>query len=365
MDTFAVAELPRVSAAPPSQRPARSDPPRPQRAELALAALAALDALAALARHAAEGVALLRADGTIDWVDDALLRMTGLGREALLGRKVDEVLAGNGPAIPLLATIQAAVAGHRAGNATVPVLRADGQVLMVDVTVELVDPAPGGIVRYVATLVDATERRQLEHAVATVADEERQALAREVHDGLECELTTAHIAVSAAIVRSAPDRPEHQMLLRAEAAIERAAARARSITHGIVPLRRGVPLLQALETFARDVSVPGEVTVNVDNRLTTPTPIGNDADQLYRICQEAVANALRHARARHVCIRLAARPRGYELRISDDGSGFDVTADSPGKGLRMMRLRASSLGARLEVTSSADRGTVVRCLLGE
>jgi signal transduction histidine kinase len=125
-----------------------------------------------------------------------------------------------------------------------------------------------------------------------------------------------------------------------------------------------VPLLAALETFADDMSVPGVVSVLLEGHIDA-VPIGNDADQLYRICQEAVANAIRHARARHVSILLEARARGFELRITDDGSGFEVGEGSAGKGLRMMRLRASSLGGHLTVRSVVGQGTVVSCLIGE
>jgi PAS domain S-box-containing protein len=320
--------------------------------------------LAALSRHAAEGVIVLGGDGTIDWVDDALLQMTGLHRELLTGRPINAVLGEDVAAGAVLETIYAAFLARRAGGATVPVLRDDGQVLMVEIRFDIVDGGPAASERYVATLVDVTERRHLEHAIATVADDERQSLAHEVHDGLGHELIAARLAISMAIAQCERGRPELDVLLRAEAAIERAAAMVRSIASGIVPLRRGVPLLSALEAFADDMSVPGVVSVTLDCRLDS-APIGNDADQIFRICQEAVANAVRHARARHVSILLEARPRGVELRVTDDGSGFAVGEGSVGKGLRTMKLRASSMGGRLTLNSAVGQGTVVSCLLGE
>ena len=64
-------------------------------------------------------------------------------------------------------------------------------------------------------------------------------------------------------------------------------------------------------------------------------------------------------------ILLEARARGFELRITDDGAGFEVGEGSVGKGLRMMKLRASSLGGHLAVRSVVGQGTVVSCLIGE
>ena len=110
--------------------------------------------------------------------------------------------------------------------------------------------------------------------------------------------------------------------------------------------------------------MPGGVSVTLAHRGEAP-PIGNDADQIYRICQEAVANAIRHAHPRHVAIVLEVRAHGLELRVTDDGSGFEVLEGAVGKGLRMMKLRASSLGGRLSVRSAVGEGTVVSFQIGE
>jgi PAS domain S-box-containing protein len=324
------------------------------------------DTLAALSRYAAEGVLVLDADGTVVWADDALLALTGLRREALLLRCLDARACDDVASGAVFGAIRSAFESGRVGGVgvTVPVLRDDGQVLMVAVRVDQVDGAERASVRFVATLTDVTERRQLEHAVATVADEERQSVARDVGEGVGRELTTARAAVAVAIELCEGERVARDALLQAEAAIERAAAMAHAITHGILPLKRGVPLVPALETFAENISVPGVVSVTVSNHVPL-APIGNDADQLYRICQEAVSNAIRHAHARHVSIALEPRRHGLELRVADDGAGFTPTEAVTGKGFRMMRLRASSLGGHLAIQSAVGRGTVVSCTLGD
>ena len=287
----------------------------------------------------------------------------GLRRPLLIGRTIDAVLGEDVAAGAVLETIRAAIAAGRAGGATVPVLRDDGQVLLVDVRVDIVDGGLGASERYVATLADVTERRQLEHALATVADEERLSFAREIREGLGQQLMVARASVSIAVAGCAADDPHLEMLLRAEGAIERATAMVRTITHGILPLQRGLPFVSALEAFADSVTVPGVVTVTVASQLEQQ-PIGNEADQLYRICQEAVTNSIRHSRARHVSIQLARREQGLEMRVVDDGLGFEVGDGSVGQGLRMMKLRASSVGGRLAVQSDAGQGTIVSCLLG-
>jgi len=81
---------------------------------------------------------------------------------------------------------------------------------------------------------------------------------------------------------------------------------------------------------------------------------------LYRIAQEALNNAARHARASRVEVALHALPRGVELRVADDGRGFDPTCvSSEHLGLGIMRERADAIGAQLTIESRRERGTLV------
>ncbi|HKY63187.1 MAG TPA: PAS domain S-box protein [bacterium] len=85
---------------------------------------------------------------------------------------------------------------------------------------------------------------------------------------------------------------------------------------------------------------------------------------LYRIIEEAVTNALRHGRARHVEIHLAANAEGKgALEIRDDGRGFPAAAESPeGLGLKVMEYRAKLIGGELHIQAGPKGGTSVRCL---
>ena len=83
--------------------------------------------------------------------------------------------------------------------------------------------------------------------------------------------------------------------------------------------------------------------------------------QLVRICQSALANVRRHAAARHVSVRLVAKPSTVVLSIEDDGAGFNATRLDTRAGARVglaiMRERAESLGGTVEVTSEPGRGS--------
>jgi signal transduction histidine kinase len=83
-------------------------------------------------------------------------------------------------------------------------------------------------------------------------------------------------------------------------------------------------------------------------------------EEVFRIAQESLNNALRHSRAEHVDVRLEESGRGLRLSVADDGVGFDP--EEPGLrarrlGLTSMEERARALGGRLEITSAPGRGT--------
>ncbi len=84
------------------------------------------------------------------------------------------------------------------------------------------------------------------------------------------------------------------------------------------------------------------------------------AQALYRIAQEALRNALRHARPHSVTLRVATTGDAVTLEVADDGDGFDPAAPAPGRlGLVSMRERAARIGGRLALRSAPRRGTTV------
>jgi PAS domain S-box-containing protein len=101
-----------------------------------------------------------------------------------------------------------------------------------------------------------------------------------------------------------------------------------------------------------------QVTINVTGEGSLPAEV---QVALYRLCQEALNNIAKHAEASQVEIDLLHEPEGVELRIQDDGCGFDATQPTPAGhyGLSMMRERAEAVGASLIISSQPGQGTYV------
>jgi len=224
---------------------------------------------------------------------------------------------------------------------------------------------------YSALVVREKEVRNLRQSLLAqtqdaAIQQERNRLARELHDSIKQQIFSVSISAAAAQARWESDPQGAQAAL---ADVRRSAQEAMVEMNALlqqlspVPLEK-VGLQQALRdqcealgfrTGAEVIAEFGELPD--DDRL----PPGAQ-ESLFRIAQEALSNVARHARAGQVCLYLG-RPDDDDslvLEIRDDGQGFDVTGDHSGMGLDNVRQRVQALGGKLELDSSPSAGTTLR-----
>ncbi|MDY6877119.1 MAG: cache domain-containing protein [Chloroflexota bacterium] len=215
--------------------------------------------------------------------------------------------------------------------------------------------------------------RLYEQAQELAVVEERGRLARDLHDAVTQTLFSASLIAEALPPLWESDQDEGRRLLAEMQRLSRGAlAEMRTLLlelrpAAVVEASLGDLLRQLAEAVAgrKDVSV----TVSVEGQSTLPADVHV---ALYRIAQEALNNVVKHARASQVVVSLrctsSSLPTGsgyerqemVELRVSDDGRGFDPSIISPDHlGLGIMRERAQALGAMLEIESQSGCGTQV------
>ena len=240
----------------------------------------------------------------------------------------------------------------------------------------------------VATGVDQTQRRQLEADVVSVSETERQRIGQELHDGLASDLVAATMSLETLQhrVEQTFSPPEDLMdrLQRIEDTVREGANRARSLSHLLASTHvepDGLPsalrdLLQKQEQVA-----PTDCALHLPEDEMPALPNANVAGHLYRIAQEAVRNAIKHADPDRVEVRLTVQrdeaPRSPVVRldVADDGTGLpDAMAealsgpaaegcDAGGIGFQLMQYRADLIGATLSVDAAEGEGTTVQCAL--
>ncbi|HYY63805.1 MAG TPA: ATP-binding protein [Gaiellaceae bacterium] len=188
--------------------------------------------------------------------------------------------------------------------------------------------------------------------------EERARVAREIHDGLAQYLFA--VSTHATMLENGADPTTTLPQLKQAAAAAQQEARfailALSSASGTAPfdaaLRRYVDFLTADGQLEVDLEIDKDVQLAPDEQI-----------EVFRIVQEGLANARKHADARHADVRIALRGDERVVTIVDDGSGFDDDAVSAGQGLRNMKARSASIGGGFRLRSEPGRGTALEVVL--
>jgi len=208
--------------------------------------------------------------------------------------------------------------------------------------------------------------RLLDRERQVIASQERERLARELHDAVSQTLFSANI-IAEALPRQWQRDPEkalaqltelHQLTrgAMAEMRVLLLELRPTSLLEVDLPvlLRQLAEAIRSRKRIAISVDINGEFSLKPDTKLA-----------LYRITQEALNNIAKHSRATKASIQLMRREQGVELTIEDNGAGFDPDAVQPTSlGLNIMRERSDELGAALTIISRQGEGTRLHLVLG-
>ncbi len=246
----------------------------------------------------------------------------------------------------------------------VPGRRKDGSTFPLELTVSEIDHR--GL--FVGIIRDISTQRELEKEVIHVSTFEQERIGQELHDGLGQRLTGLSLMVES--LRQTLNKQQLPDAATAAEIIEQlrtATRETRAIAHGLVP----VPLTeQGLSDALRKLAKETQAATGISCRFTTRSRGGVEVEdraiamQLYRIAQEMIHNAVRHAQASHITLSLNRQNRRLELSVSDDGKGFQPdSGEKEGYGLRIMRYRAAMIGCELTIDSTPGKGTVARCIL--
>jgi signal transduction histidine kinase len=206
------------------------------------------------------------------------------------------------------------------------------------------------------------EHTRLEHEVLAVGERERHTIGADLHDGLGQQLTAIEL-MCASLKADAAGNPALAKGLDAVGKMLREAiAQTRFLARGLVPLGSGPDALQiGLTELTQRMNGLRGLKCHFD--CPKPVAVGDPftSGHLYRIAQEAVNNAMKHAQARHVTVSLKQADGALFLVIADDGAGFTKTRT--GLGLGVMQHRAKMIGAELNVTSKRGEGVKIVCRL--
>ncbi|MBM7551923.1 sensor histidine kinase [Thalassobacillus pellis] len=205
----------------------------------------------------------------------------------------------------------------------------------------------------------ATERaNEREKSLQEVVIQERNRLARELHDSVSQQLFAASMMMSAINDTNPPENETMQnQLVMVEKMIHQSQLEMRALLLHLRPVAlKGKSLHEGVEELLEELTqkVPMEIEWNIEDiRIDKGIE-----DQLFRILQESVSNTLRHAKADSLEVRLIERDGMIIMRVVDDGVGFNVEqVKTSSYGLQNMQERAFEVGGTLKIVSLQEQGT--------
>ncbi|HWH70011.1 MAG TPA: ATP-binding protein, partial [Candidatus Sulfotelmatobacter sp.] len=244
--------------------------------------------------------------------------------------------------------------------------RRDGETRHLLVRVAIAKDAAGQTIKVRGVNQDITERKRLERQLVEISDREQARIGQDLHDGLCQQLVSLGFDANGLESQlAAKSQPEVATARRIALFLDHAITEARQLSRGLFPIRlaaHGLP--SALEELASTTRDRFRIPCRFVNQRPVALPGEALATHLFRIAQEAVTNALKHAQPKGILIELCVRATTLELRVEDDGIGISEPPQSrTGMGLHIMDYRARSIGGTLGVAPGARGGTTVTCSL--
>jgi signal transduction histidine kinase len=213
--------------------------------------------------------------------------------------------------------------------------------------------------------------RQSHEEVLATSEREQRRIGHDLHDGLGQHLTALEMKCFLLLEDvSSKDFAARQKQLKQQAErisrdLRECIALTRSLARGLAPVTPTPDgLMEGLKELATRATAPGQVECRFECAGLVLLEDSQTTGHLYRIAQEALNNALKHADARRITVKLSRASGALRLQVKDDGRGLPKAQKcNSGMGLEIMRHRAHVIGASLEVDSRPGGGVTITCTL--
>ena len=212
---------------------------------------------------------------------------------------------------------------------------------------------------------EIAERTRLEREIVNISEEERRKVSVDLHDGICQQLTGAKLRCAALLHMLQGEDEERKELEKLSDILDELVDQAYDLSCGIWPLEHsttstGPSLQDMIGRYSRSSNIPIEFRQNVGCQVCRKMQM----TQIYRIAQEAITNAIKHAAPTKIAVSLSCKPEGeITLKVSDNGVGkANATESRGGLGMSIMSHRAMMVGGRLEIVTNepvTGRGTSV------
>ncbi len=322
---------------------------------------------AAIVETAVNAIITMSEARIIETVNSATERIFGYSKEELVGQNISTLMPQPyrdahdtyvqnylKTGVKKIIGIGREVVGQRKDGTIFPLELSVGEVLLQD-----------GRRVFTGIIRDLTDRKQLEEKILQISEEEQHRIGQDIHDDLCQQLAAIGCLAKVAHQQLTKGGSEQaQSLQDIVRLVTYAHVRAREMSRGLMPVvLDSAGLMAALAELAQGTERIFRVSCRFRCERPVQVPDNKVATQLFRIAQEAVANALKHSRADRIELSLTEVDGELQLMIRDNGVGIpdNITGKSTGMGLLTMSHRTRMIGGVFAVEHDQSGGTLVRC----
>jgi len=315
-----------------------------------------------LAETAREGIVLADSRGKIEFVNAALEKLFGYAPGELLGESVRRLMPEeyrhehDDYMQRYLDTGEARIIGT--GRQLTAI---DKSGVRFPIYLSIGDIDTGSRRLFAGVILDLSEQKEMQREILEIPINEQRRIGQELHDGLGQQLTGLGMLATSLLNKAS--KPDYELAAQLARGLQEAVSQVRALSRGLVPsdIDAG-DLIHALEVLVDNLRRQTGLDITLEVRERLGILDNNCTMHLYRVAQEAINNAIKHAGASHIQVIIGHDGNRGMLEIRDDGSGFAAAQENNGGlGLRLMKYRCGLIDAELNVESAPAEGSDIKC----
>lgn len=317
--------------------------------------------------NTADAIITMSEEGTILSSNRAITKMFGYQEVELIGQNVNILLpfpfndSGDGFMKNVVNTGETRITGM---DREIQGLKKDGTVFPIELTISDIKWDDSRL--FTGIIRNLTAKKNLERRIFEIGNEERRRIGRELHDALGQMLTGIRLlSENLAKKLQVNELPGTEEVKEIAEMVKEADEYTRKLSRGLVQVdleKKGLSL--ALQNLCSQFTKASGVQCNYSESGNVEIENHTLALHIYRIVQEAINNAVKHAEPDKIMVRISSNPDHTAVTISDNGKGFlSDTEHESGSGIEIMKYRAGIMGGIFEIVRTEQGLTQVRCIV--
>jgi PAS domain S-box-containing protein len=315
-----------------------------------------------LAETSREGIVLAGTDGIIQFVNPAVEKLFGYRHGELIGQTVKRLMPPEHSQVHdkyMKNYLQSGIPKIIGKGRQLMAQRKDGKRFPIYLSIGDINTSHARL--FAGVIVDISEQQQLQREVLEIPVSEQRRIGQELHDGLGQQLTGLGLLATSLLNKAS--KPEHELATKLASGLQEAISQVRALSRGLMPVDIDAEgFMNSVQNLIVDIRSQSDISILLNIKDRVKISDNTSAMHLYRIVQEALNNAIKHADASKIEVGMGIEGRRGCLLIRDNGKGLDVApGQSTGLGLRIMRHRCGLIDAELQINTSYGEGTEIKC----